>query len=104
MPVTLLQSQLATLEPLAPDEAGLLVDIAAPGRQMVIDALAGNPPGQPTWPDLMSRLPQPSWRSCREPEAGWAVLTCGSRGENATNDGRKDPFSDLSPPIQTPIM
>ncbi|WP_458782094.1 gluconokinase, GntK/IdnK-type [Arthrobacter sp. D3-16] len=41
MPPALLESQLATLEPLAADEAGVVVDIAAPVQQVVAEALAG---------------------------------------------------------------
>ncbi|WP_461174922.1 gluconokinase, GntK/IdnK-type [Arthrobacter sp. Z1-9] len=41
MPPALLESQLATLEPLAADEAGIVVDIAAPVQQVVQEALAG---------------------------------------------------------------
>lgn len=41
MPAALLDSQLATLEPLETDEAGLVVDIAAPVPQVVAEALAG---------------------------------------------------------------
>ncbi|MDQ0924934.1 beta-N-acetylhexosaminidase [Pseudarthrobacter sp. W1I19] len=41
MPPALLESQLATLEPLRADEAGLVVDIAAPVQQVVQEALAG---------------------------------------------------------------
>jgi carbohydrate kinase (thermoresistant glucokinase family) len=41
MPATLLESQLAMLEPLGADEAGVVVDIAAPVGQVVAEALAG---------------------------------------------------------------
>lgn len=41
MPPALLDSQLATLEPLEADECGFVVDIAAPVHQVVTDALAG---------------------------------------------------------------
>ena len=41
MPPALLDSQLATLEPLDADEAGFVVDIAAPVSQVVAEALAG---------------------------------------------------------------
>lgn len=41
MPAALLDSQLATLEPLEADEAGTVVDIAAPVNQVVAEALAG---------------------------------------------------------------
>ena len=41
MPPALLESQLATLEPLAADEAGVVVDIAAPVQQVVAEALTG---------------------------------------------------------------
>lgn len=41
MPATLLASQLATLEPLEADEAGVVVDIAGPVEQVVAGALAG---------------------------------------------------------------
>ncbi|MFF1254173.1 gluconokinase, GntK/IdnK-type [Pseudarthrobacter sp. NPDC058329] len=41
MPPALLVSQLATLEPLQADEAGVVVDIAAPVQQVVREALAG---------------------------------------------------------------
>jgi beta-N-acetylhexosaminidase len=41
MPPALLDSQLATLEPLEADEAGVVVDIAAPVSQVVTEALAG---------------------------------------------------------------
>ncbi|WP_230118755.1 gluconokinase, GntK/IdnK-type [Arthrobacter sp. Bi83] len=41
MPPALLESQLATLEPLETDEAGTVVDIAAPVDQVVAEALAG---------------------------------------------------------------
>ncbi|MCU1565466.1 MAG: carbohydrate kinase, thermoresistant glucokinase family, partial [Pseudarthrobacter sp.] len=41
MPPALLESQLATLEPLGADEAGIVVDIAAPVQQVVQEALAG---------------------------------------------------------------
>ena len=41
MPAALLDSQLATLEPLEGDEAGTVVDIAAPVEQVVAAALAG---------------------------------------------------------------
>lgn len=40
MPTTLLDSQLATLEPLEADEAGFVVDIAAPVDEVVASALA----------------------------------------------------------------
>jgi beta-N-acetylhexosaminidase len=39
MPAALLESQLATLEPLDADEAGFVVDIAAPVQQVLSDAL-----------------------------------------------------------------
>ncbi|WLQ08542.1 gluconokinase, GntK/IdnK-type [Arthrobacter oryzae] len=41
MPPALLDSQLATLEPLDADEAGIVVDIAAPVQQVVTEALEG---------------------------------------------------------------
>jgi beta-N-acetylhexosaminidase len=41
MPAALLDSQLATLEPLDAGEAGIVVDIAAPVDQVVAEALAG---------------------------------------------------------------
>jgi beta-N-acetylhexosaminidase len=41
MPTALLESQLATLEPLQADEVGVIVDIAAPVQQVVREALAG---------------------------------------------------------------
>lgn len=41
MPPALLDSQLATLEPLDADEAGIVVDIAAPVENLVAEALAG---------------------------------------------------------------
>lgn len=41
MPPALLDSQLATLEPLEANETGIIVDIAAPVNQVVADALAG---------------------------------------------------------------
>jgi carbohydrate kinase, thermoresistant glucokinase family len=41
MPVSLLDSQLSTLERLQPDEHGIVVDIAAPVEQVVADAVAG---------------------------------------------------------------
>ena len=41
MPPALLESQLATLESLEADEAGVVVDIAAPVTQVVTEALAG---------------------------------------------------------------
>lgn len=41
MPLTLLDSQLATLEPLAPDEDGVVVDIDATPEQLVEAALRG---------------------------------------------------------------
>lgn len=41
MPAALLDSQLATLEHLESDEAGIVVDIAAPVSQVVTEALAG---------------------------------------------------------------
>jgi beta-N-acetylhexosaminidase len=41
MPPALLESQLATLEPLEADERGVVVDIAAPVGQVVTEALAG---------------------------------------------------------------
>ncbi len=41
MPAALLESQLATLEPLDADESGIVVDIAAPVHQVVTEALAG---------------------------------------------------------------
>ena len=41
MPPALLESQLATLEPLEADERGVVVDIAAPVSQVVAEALAG---------------------------------------------------------------
>jgi beta-N-acetylhexosaminidase len=41
MPPALLDSQLATLEPLDADEPGIKVDIAAPVQQVVLEALAG---------------------------------------------------------------
>jgi beta-N-acetylhexosaminidase len=41
MPPALLESQLATLEPLGADEAGVVVDIAAPVEQVVREALSG---------------------------------------------------------------
>lgn len=45
MPAALLQSQLATLEPLEDDEAGLVVDVAAPVDKLV--AAAAEALGQP---------------------------------------------------------
>ncbi|QHO71018.1 hypothetical protein BHD05_06290 [Marisediminicola antarctica] len=41
MPAALLDSQLATLEALETDEAGVLVDIAPPPREVTANALAG---------------------------------------------------------------
>jgi beta-N-acetylhexosaminidase len=41
MPPALLESQLATLEPLEADEVGVVVDIAGPVTQVMADALAG---------------------------------------------------------------
>ncbi|QOD03967.1 glycosyl hydrolase [Pseudarthrobacter sp. BIM B-2242] len=41
MPAALLESQLATLEPLEADEKGVVVDIAGPVAQVMVDALAG---------------------------------------------------------------
>ncbi|HET8878609.1 MAG TPA: gluconokinase [Arthrobacter sp.] len=41
MPPTLLDSQLATLEPLEADEAGLVIDVAPPVDQAVTEALTG---------------------------------------------------------------
>ncbi|CCQ47537.1 beta-N-acetylglucosaminidase/beta-glucosidase domain protein [Pseudarthrobacter siccitolerans] len=41
MPPALLESQLATLEPLGADEAGVVVDIAAPVEHVVREALSG---------------------------------------------------------------
>jgi beta-N-acetylhexosaminidase len=41
MPAALLESQLATLEPLEADEAGVVVDIAAPVAEVVAEALKG---------------------------------------------------------------
>jgi beta-N-acetylhexosaminidase len=41
MPAALLDSQLATLEELDPDEAGVIVDIASPVDQVVDEALIG---------------------------------------------------------------
>jgi beta-N-acetylhexosaminidase len=41
MPPALLESQMATLEPLEADERGVVVDIAAPVSQVVAEALAG---------------------------------------------------------------
>ena len=41
MPASLLDSQLATLEPLHADEHGIVVDIAAPVDRVVADAVAG---------------------------------------------------------------
>jgi beta-N-acetylhexosaminidase len=49
MPPALLESQLATLEPLAADEAGVVVDIAAPVQQVVAEALAGITAVTPSW-------------------------------------------------------
>ena len=43
MPVTLLDSQLATLEPLEPDEHGSVVDVAPPVEQVVAAAVATLP-------------------------------------------------------------
>jgi gluconokinase len=43
MPVTLLDSQFATLEPLEPDEHGAVVDIAAPVEEVVAAAVASLP-------------------------------------------------------------
>jgi len=42
MPVSLLDSQLATLEPLQPDEAGITLDIRATPQQLVEQILAGD--------------------------------------------------------------
>lgn len=41
MPASLLDSQLAALEPLQPDENGVVVDIDAPVQEVVADAVAG---------------------------------------------------------------
>ena len=43
MPASLLDSQLATLEPLEPDEHGAVVDIAPPVEEVVAAALASLP-------------------------------------------------------------
>ncbi|MGC5224262.1 gluconokinase [Micromonospora sp. DT81.3] len=43
MPPALLESQLATLEPLTPDEAGVVVDIAQAPDEIVDEVLAGLP-------------------------------------------------------------
>ncbi|WP_291808431.1 gluconokinase [Cellulomonas sp.] len=40
MPPSLLESQLATLEPLGPDEDGVVVPVAGPADRVVADALA----------------------------------------------------------------
>ena len=40
MPLSLLDSQIATLEPLEADEAGLVLDIDAPVAQLVDSAFA----------------------------------------------------------------
>jgi carbohydrate kinase (thermoresistant glucokinase family) len=40
MPPALLESQLATLEPLEADEAGLVVDVAVPPADLVVDVAA----------------------------------------------------------------
>ena len=40
MPVSLLHSQLATLEPLGPDELGAVVDVAPPLSEVVQEAVA----------------------------------------------------------------
>jgi carbohydrate kinase (thermoresistant glucokinase family) len=45
MPTTLLDSQLATLEPLSPDERGFVVDIDASVESVVEESLAGLRPG-----------------------------------------------------------
>lgn len=47
MPVSLLDSQFATLEPLQPDEQGFAVDIAV-SFDAVIDAILAEMPGRPT--------------------------------------------------------
>ena len=44
MPASLLESQLATLEPLGDDEAGMVVDIAA-DPDAIVDAVAAGLPG-----------------------------------------------------------
>ncbi|MDO9456579.1 gluconokinase [Nocardioides sp.] len=44
MPTSLLDSQLATFEPLAPDEAGLTVDVADPVEEIVARYAGGPPP------------------------------------------------------------
>ena len=43
MPPALLESQLATLEPLTPDEAGVVVDIAQDPDEIVDEVLAALP-------------------------------------------------------------
>jgi carbohydrate kinase (thermoresistant glucokinase family) len=46
MPISLLDSQLATLEPPGPGEQALCCDVAAPVAQIVADALRWLRPGQ----------------------------------------------------------
>jgi beta-N-acetylhexosaminidase len=41
MPPALLESQLATLEPLEADESGVIINIAAPVQQVLADSLSG---------------------------------------------------------------
>ncbi len=40
MPVSLLESQLATLEPLEPDERGIVIDVTAPLEVVIGKALS----------------------------------------------------------------
>jgi gluconokinase len=41
MPASLLDSQIATLEPLQPDESGIVLDVSLPPEVLVVQAVRG---------------------------------------------------------------
>ena len=59
MPTSLVDSQLATLEPLQADEAGLRLDLDAPVEQIVDRYLLAHPYPHPTVPRTAARADVP---------------------------------------------
>jgi beta-N-acetylhexosaminidase len=82
MPAALLDSQLATLEPLEADEAGVMVDIAAPVDAVVAAALAGIA-------GIVSSAVQPTRQA--------AASTGGTRAGPSGVDLQAAPFTSTTP-------
>ena len=89
MPPALLESQLATLEPLEADEAGIVVDIAGPVAQVMVDALAGISAAVKPPPRQLQR-PTAELRQCLR---GGASGAAGTQGRQFDVDLKAAPFN-----------